>query len=68
MQPDSSFQKLRSLTEDTRDDPFWKDDAVYCDVCGGNLNIKCHCLGCPGSSELHTGLDDEPHRNYSDNN
>jgi len=65
-QPDNSFQKLLSLTEDPRDDPFWKDDAVYCDVCGGNLYIKCHCIGGPRSPELHAGQHDESHRDDID--
>ena len=30
-----------------RDDPFWKDNHIYCDKCGGSLDYCCRCPGGP---------------------
>ena len=33
------------MTEDPRENPFWKDDTLVCPCCGG---CKCHTCSCPG--------------------
>ena len=51
-----------------RNDPFWKDNHIYCDVCGGSKSYSCRCSGGPRGSKLHTGKYDEPYRNNADDN
>ena len=62
MLQDNTFLRLLLLTEDVRNDPFWKDNLVYCDECGGNPKFRCHRPGSSRCPKLHTGLDDEPYR------
>ena len=46
-----------------REHPFWKDNLIYCDICGGSLSYCCRCPGGPRGPEFHTRLDVEPHGN-----
>ena len=51
-----------------RNDPFWKDNHIYCDVCGGSKSYSCRCPGGSRGPKLHPGLNDEPHGNDANDN
>ena len=44
---------------------FGRTIYLVCTVCGGCLCHRCHRPGGPRGPELHTGLNDEPHRDDS---
>nr|BAR31279.1 hypothetical protein [uncultured Mediterranean phage uvMED] len=48
--------------EEIRNDPFWKDNHIYCDVCGGSESYSCRCSGGPRGPKFSTGKYDQPHR------
>ena len=54
--------------ENPREHPFWKDNHIYCDKCGGSLDYCCRCPGGPRGPKLHPGLNDEPHGDDANNN
>ena len=50
------------MEDNPREHPFWKDNHIYCDKCGGSLKYCCRCVGGPCGPKFSAGKYDEPHR------